>query len=195
TVAAYVNETNILLIDLRTGKLLHDKEGVRAPLMQLHFTAREEVVCRAEDGSIHYWSSATGKATKKPLSLFAANTARPLVSDLSPDGKRLAALDENGILRVLEGKKELWNINTADEGMASQVRFSPDGSTLALCRPGGIALLNALTGKRGLTLQIAPNIETHAQWSPNGRMIAVSEVGADTVTLWEVATGRKRPTL
>ncbi len=193
SLAAVVRETAIHLINAHTGKLLHEQAEPRTPLLQVRLLGKNEVVCRGEDGSLRYWDTATGAGTKI-VTLLAADEPRPIVSDLSADGKRVAAADEAGTVRVLEGKKELWKAKAAEEGIPSQLRFSPDGATLAACQQGGVILFDAATGKRRQGL-VSGDGETRVVWSRDGRMLAVANAGKEEVAVWEVATGRKRQTL
>jgi WD40 repeat protein len=193
-VAASLRETDIHLIDLRTGKLLHRPDGPRTPLLQVRFTGKGEVVCRGEDGSLRFWDAATGRG-RTVLKVFGADDPPPATIDLSPDGKRLATVDDAGKLRVLEGKKELWKAETTEEAVPSLLRFSPDGAWLAACHVGGVLILDAATGKRRHALVVESGDEFEVQWSPDGRMLAVAVAGRDEVTVWEVGTGRKRQTL
>ncbi len=194
TVAAYARETDIHLIDLRTGKFLHEPTETRTPLVQVRFRGQGEVLCRGEDGSLRFWNPATGRGNKL-VPVLAADESQPSVIDLSLDGCRVAAVDPAGNFRVLEGKKELWKANTTEEGIPAQLHFSPDGTLLAACHEGGVLLLDAATGKRRLALVVAADGEFRVQWSRDGRMLAVADSATNEVTIWELATGRKRRTL
>jgi WD40 repeat protein len=193
-VAAVVIETSIHLIDLRTGKLLHEPAAARTILTAVRFASKTEVVCLGEDGSLRSWDPSNGKPIKVER-LLPADEPEPGLTDLSPDGRRLAVVDDAGTLRVLQGKKELWNTKSTDKDVPSQLRFSHDGASLAVVREGGIAILDAATGKRRAALVIGGDGDFEIQWSRDGRMLAVANTGLDEVSVWEVATGRKRQTL
>src|SRR5207237_1348369 len=77
----------------------------------------------------------------------------------------------------------------------SPLAFSPDGRLLATARRGGdLVLLDAATGAEVRLLPTAfPSVTP--VFSPDGRSLAVATLipgKAPTLSLWEVATGKKR---
>lgn len=112
----------------------------------------------------------------------------------SPDGKRSAILQEDG-LHVREGKKDLWKSDAELAGRATDLRFSPDGRLLAVSYPNVILVREAATGKSRLTIPLQEDDDHHLGWSRDGRMLAVAGLNQSAVSVWEVATGLIRQRL
>ncbi len=186
--AAAGSGNTIVLIDLKTGQALH--ENLRFPaLLQVRWLGRQLVACSGMDRGVRTWDPATGKLVRSQPTSEGVDLEP---ADLSPDGKRLALLGEEG-LRVFEGKKELWK---GDEGTAEAtcVRFSPDGRSLAVAYALSVEVRDSATGKirRTLALNTNPVAGHQMSWSRDGRLLAVAGGEHNEVPVWELATGRIR---
>ena len=109
----------------------------------------------------------------------------------SPNGTTLAAGDRAGNVSAWSvptgGLRQQWIAHAAE---VVQLRFSPDGQTLATRDRGIIKLWNGLSGEcRHTLLGHRPRIRDLA-FAPDGRTLA--SAGQDgTVRFWHVATGRE----
>ena len=72
------------------------------------------------------------------------------------------------------------------KGWINAIRFSPDGTQLAVGGGIGVWLYDVRTGKE---ISLFPGICRALAFSPDGRFLVNG--GGDATTLWEVATGRK----
>jgi RNA polymerase sigma factor (sigma-70 family) len=79
-------------------------------------------------------------------------------------------------------------------GRIDGASFSPDGKTLALASMQGVTLWDLATGKEVRRLS-APGVSAllnneSVAFSPDGKLLAASGGGAQTVHLWEASTGK-----
>ena len=130
-------------------------------------------------------------ATMTPIGPPLAPTIHPIpgVMTLSPDGTRAAtvSITQTEVLDVTTGHS-LW---TAPGGGLTPPRFSPDGSRLAV---GGfdsnVRVHDATTGQPLATRNLnAGNIFFGPDWSPNGRLLAVSAIGLTGPMILDADTG------
>jgi RNA polymerase sigma factor (sigma-70 family) len=123
----------------------------------------------------------------------------------SPDGKVLASSGLN------QGGIRLWDVATGrplrllaktDNGEVRDLAFSPDGKLLAAGRhdyavqvwdlAAGLPLAVAAQWNEGLKVKHSLHgLHARVAFSPDGRMLAVGRPDG-SVTLWELATGRRR---
>jgi WD40 repeat protein/serine/threonine protein kinase len=118
----------------------------------------------------------------------------------SPDSRRLASADHNGVVKVwdvLTGQVVFPPFQAHDKPCGS-VAYSPDGRYLATTCRDEVKIWDAETGAwsrtlEGYSAQDAKVNFTYAVFSPDGRYLAAS--GHKDVKLWEVTTGQKLLTL
>jgi WD40 repeat protein len=164
------------------------------------------------DHAVRFWSVRSGRLVR---SLQGARA--PVESiDWSPDGRMLAAASADGPVRVW--RADTWrqigmlqeafpDIGKGDSVGASEVRFSPNGRTLAVVSvasysgvPGHmlskVVLWDWRTRKRERTLPDDPNRWRAAvAFSPTGNTLAVATAGValeGDVIMWDAASGRQR---
>lgn len=151
---------------------------------RLFFTPDGEVLIAGDKDGITFWSVETGER----LSQLKKNY-RPA---LSADGRLLACV-EAGMkihLRRVPSGEVVRDLNAGWEDLtyASEMAFTPDGKSLALANDKGVRFYSVETG--ALERIIAPGSHPlHLAFSPDGKLL----VGAtnDTLTVWDVASGRE----
>jgi len=160
--------------------------------------------------AIYLWETATGKPVAqlegRQVALPTDDAfvmSRQNVPDFSyvafaPDGKTLASGHLHGLVRFwdLPSRREQRHFRGPTSDGFVHLAFAPDGKELA-CWGSAIRLCRPAKGKqlRFFGEQEALRIACVA-YSPDGRMLASgssgSEIGDDTVHLWETATGIER---
>ncbi|MBL8792887.1 MAG: PQQ-binding-like beta-propeller repeat protein [Planctomycetia bacterium] len=134
-----------------------------------------------------------GKETVSVLLDRASTQLTPM--DLAPNGQRLA-VQEDGKVRVLDaetGKKvnELGDKEARRlDGTVGIVKFSPDGTILAVGSPRQIRLWDVATSMARLTLPLPGYGAVRLAFSPDGSVLAVSEPDRQRVGLWSIAEGK-----
>jgi hypothetical protein len=147
------------------------------------------VVTAGWDRVLLFWDPGTGRLRRRRVE----SADEFSIPQLLPDGKRYLVVGADKLLRLgeLDTGKELrafrWHVNGHDFALA------PDGRTFAEAVPDArdIRLLDAATGKELHTLRGAQPFAGGFTFAPDSRtLFAWSE--DRTVTVWDVATGRKR---
>jgi WD40 repeat protein len=136
-----------------------------------------------------------GRGSKKVIKVF-----RPKTNELafSPDGKALWATETSRIHRweVAKGRElPTFKVEGIDSRNLSWCLPSPDGRTLLVWSVGGtpppVLLVDAANGKVLHRLGVTRGQPHRQAFSPDGRTLAIEE-GGGNVSLWEVASGRRR---
>ncbi|NUQ01988.1 MAG: WD40 repeat domain-containing protein, partial [Armatimonadetes bacterium] len=142
--------------------------------------------------TVRLWDVATRRPRGGPL---VGHTANVMCLAFSPDSRLLATGAADSTVR-------LWEVPTGRPHgrplsghvqWVGAVSFSPDGLTLAShgCQDGKLVLWDLATGRP--RLQAEPrNIgqEVQLAFSPDGALVTAAD--ADTVCIWETATGKLR---
>ncbi|WP_165244953.1 WD40 repeat domain-containing serine/threonine protein kinase [Paludisphaera soli] len=114
---------------------------------------------------------------------------------VSPDGLRLASVDDSGRVRVRDAETGGMVAEYASGVQSFAVRYSPDGGSLAVAdREGRILILEAESARLVRTIN-GDDIELRAlAYSPDGRTLAAGGLGR-VVRLWDPKTGDELLTL
>lgn len=181
---AVLAELRALRNDTADGALRKRIENVLGGIELQHPGGLVVVFPRGEITHNELWAWCDGREVQ-----LTANATMEADLALSPDGKHLlfsTTPDHHDF-----GVHDLHTIELATGGEVLQDRghggaFSPDGVHVAILRRDGLVLRGL---DRDQERRLAPELgEVHeAQWSPNGRFLAV-ESGGDVVVL-EAATG------
>jgi WD40 repeat protein len=105
----------------------------------------------------------------------------------SPDGKRIATGDIDGLFRVRDGASgAVICSNRFGDGVLSPSAWSPDGRRVAVvCIDGGV-ILDTATGKRLVTFKAADDFLGTVSWSPDGRRLATGG-SKNVLRIWSSA--------
>jgi WD40 repeat protein/transcriptional regulator with XRE-family HTH domain len=131
--------------------------------------------------------------TKSGKIVSALSPFNTLIADISysPDGTKIAAASQDGIVRIYDSAtaKILIEFN-ANPGGIEQIAFSPDGGHLAIANDNGDIIYDTATGKIILTLAgHGDGIRSSGiAFSPDGKRIATTGNDA-TVKIWNSETG------
>ncbi|HUI42054.1 MAG TPA: hypothetical protein VL523_08805 [Terriglobia bacterium] len=131
-------------------------------------------------------SQAAGEALREQ---FAMPVAAGGSFDLSPDGRLLAAVEDDGSVSVVDtaSGNVIRTFGAQGAGGLSMVRFSPNGRLLAAALPGGVAIWDVSSGS---SLRTFPVQAASLAFSPDGRWLAVGEgAGAMAIRIFDVPSG------
>jgi WD40 repeat protein len=136
------------------------------------------------------WDVATGKELCRCDDVL--NAPR-----LSPDGKTVAQLESAALGKDEEGRLILRDVASGAvrhllSDLIFSLTFSPDGRTLAIVQGAGMEhiLLVRTDGRLGPRME-SPGEVRAVTFAPDGRMLATAG-HAETVRLWETASGHER---
>jgi WD40 repeat protein len=141
---------------------------------------------------VRLWSTATGKLRAGPFE----HQHQVQCANLTPDGKRLIVADKGKLVRIWDvaARKEICTFGYDTElggaaGYITPSAISPDGKWYALpAEDGTIRLHDTTTGAPGPSLK-GPATKSPLAVSPDSsHLVSGSQ---DTVTVWNVATGRE----
>ncbi len=147
---------------------------------------------RAAGWGMRQWDTASAKPAPGPVGWAACTAWLPAVS---PDGKRLAGIDQTGEVRIYgpDGPPI-----TCAGGRAAGVRvrpaFSPDGKLLACGDNGTVRVWDAATGQLIRTLAVGKGSVAAVAFSPDGRSLAAGGPQPG-VRVWDTRTWQDRPAL
>jgi WD40 repeat protein len=177
---------------------------LRHPSADVVFSADGKTLISATPSEVRIWDVATGKELRrKGLHPGRFGDGRGWSSRLSPDGRLLAVQESEAGRRLVTGAvhvlstasgKELCRFPVGAESLW-RFSFSPDGKILGVPsrdKDGAysIHLWDVPAGKLRSVVKHKFSISTPV-FSPDGKLLAVSENGNSTLHLWDTATGRE----
>ncbi|WP_404785763.1 toll/interleukin-1 receptor domain-containing protein [Altericista sp. CCNU0014] len=136
------------------------------------------------DGKVVLW-----KLDGSSRTCFAGNQAGVYDLAFSPDGRVLASVGKEGILRLCyTDGQPVKTLDRPHDGKGWEVSFSPDGKFLASSDSRGRVFLRKANGTflKSLGAEATPNAEvTYFSFSPNSQTLATASKDG-TVKLWTV---------
>ena len=143
-----------------------------------------------EDGTITLWDVRRLEQIGKPLR---GHRVEVVHMDFSPDGGLLASIDDTGVILLwdVERHRRIGPLR-GHAGTVLGVAFGPDGRALASGGDDEIVLWDV--GRRRLAAPIRGHIEfvEGIAFSPDGRTLASGSSADGELSLWNVATRRRR---
>jgi WD40 repeat protein len=193
TFAAAIDQSGgIRIWDPKTGK---GPEAERLPALSgPGYSADGKTIwCLAIDNKLHGFEAATGKPIK--VTELPADEDVPMYWD--PVTRRAISLNGGEELEFqiidVDTAKQVQKFSLPATGGFPFIAFCPsDRNRLALFGQGSVSVVNASTGKTIRTFSLGKSDElpmSRGAISPDGRLVAVTSLG---LTVWEVATGKKR---
>jgi WD40 repeat protein len=187
-----------LVLDLATRKECGRIEGHAVEMTAFAFSPDGTRIATADShGLIRIWNAESLRPLSKPLG-HRNTVAR---AELSPDGKRLLTWAQ------WDGTVFVWDLATGaplraftaysdpDLGGARPA-FTPDGLCVVLGTKDRLVARDIQTGlERPLPGELAKQPFGAAVFAPNGTAVLTYPLLADTVTVWDWPSGRKRFTL
>ncbi|KAK5312608.1 hypothetical protein LTR93_011270 [Exophiala xenobiotica] len=197
------SDCTIRLWDVATGLTSQEFEGHKALVEGVAFSPDgKRLASASEDGSVRLWDVAKG-STLQTLESEVRPDTTGYISPLdrvvyhvafSPDGKRLASGQWNGMVKLWDVAtgSALQTLANAHNNYVSDVAFSPDGKWLASASGEGIIKLweaaGGLRGSAPRTLEGHDRFVRKVTFAPDSKRLA--SAGADgTVRVWDVETG------
>jgi WD40 repeat protein/beta-lactamase regulating signal transducer with metallopeptidase domain len=152
------------------------------------------------DKTIRLWDLALGKE----VAVLSGHTDVVRCLAFSPDGKTLASASTDKTVRlwdVAAGKEK--KVVARFEVGAAGVAFSPDGKLLALCAshdsnaslPGGIMLWDLAADAERTPFAGSKVSALSVAFSPDGKLLASASPSANSVNVWDVASGKRVATV
>src|SRR5262249_1859505 len=146
----------------------------------------------SDDGAVCLWEVATGKR----VFALGVHTLHVSAVEFAPDGQTLASVGWNGVIR-------LWSVATGKLVGTVPVGEGRDGFTncgfaaggkqlAAVDNDGVVQLWDVASEKEVHHFQVPAPWHRHPIFSPDGRWVASTSEREHVVTVWEVATGKKR---
>jgi WD40 repeat protein len=209
-------EKRVRILDVMAGKQIRQWDGgpdLASPApMAWDPKGQQLAACLGNPPKIQVWAANTGEET-----LVISGPALGLRElSWSPDGQRLACLDDTGRIYDLAAKRSVPLQRTLDQdGKAERLVWKPDGSRVALLGPGprgegSLKFYDADSGKLALDQQGMPKPDAVALrarlgqdvynqgvqslvWNENGLQAAGHAMlgpGSNMLVVWDAQVGR-----
>jgi WD40 repeat protein len=196
TLAWMTRDNTVRLSEVATGKVLHEWLGppnVMPSSVSVSPDSRTLAIACQSENDIHLYETATGKEVRRLIGPPKGQYVQTVYCvAFSPDGKTLVSSARDDILRFWDAAtgKEMRQVKL--KSFAPQLAFSPDGAILAT-GGGNVDLWETGTGKllRSCERDDDGHIESLA-FSPDGKTVAAARSNSQALSLWGVASGKKR---
>jgi WD40 repeat protein len=182
-------------LDALTGKPAGSWPGPLDTVSAVAFSPDGRTVVSADGGALRVWDAA-GKILQAPSGPDPGFSALAF----SPDGKGLVASGAD--LLFLDGRtlRERFRVYTAGDGklpvLPQAVDVSPDGRlTAAVGNDGEIVLVDARLGKVVRTLRRPGWFARMVAFGPQGKKLYATSTRGEDLRVWDVDSGKERPTL
>ncbi|HTU18961.1 MAG TPA: sigma-70 family RNA polymerase sigma factor [Gemmataceae bacterium] len=182
--------TILRVFDFASGKDVVPTFGHRSSVSSISFTpGKQRVVTASQDGTIRFWEPATGQEWHR--------------RSVARDGFYPPQLRRDGRTYLTFGADKLYRLHDLSNGEEQTTlrghdsksyifTLSPDRNTLASTNADkAVRLLNPETGQVRHILFTAKEEVSGMAFTPDGRNLVVW-TDERIVTMWDVATGRKR---
>jgi WD40 repeat protein len=170
----------------QSGELLKTLSGERKYAGDcVAFSPDGRIIASTGRGDVMLWKTESGEE----LRTLSGHTDTVMWVTWSPDGKMLATSSQDRTIRLWNAKSGETLQTLPDSHVRGQV-FSPDSRTLVYSKGspghgGTVHLLDIETGQEKETL---PVLALSLAWSPNNRILAVSEFSG-VVRTWDLDAG------
>jgi WD40 repeat protein/transcriptional regulator with XRE-family HTH domain len=194
-VATTLDDSEVLLLDVKTGERILTFQGMSSPIVLGQPSADGKLlVASTRDGNVHVWEMETGQEIRR-FSVGGGGYARAhdheLIVAISPDS-RLVTVTASGQTHVweIESGEVLYRFEHEHWGWFFVPQFTDDSRLLLAAVEPAVSLWDLTTGQEVET-DLPPGFE--GLLSPDGRVYAQAFVGdsEQDVVLWDVATGRE----
>jgi WD40 repeat protein len=199
TVTSVSLDDTVRVWDVASGKELRRTGGMKALFSTPTFTPDGRLLLlERRVGEVRLWDVTAGTEPRRfkvvpPKDPFhAAGGGGVHAAALTSDGKRVAAHDADGTVRVWDAGtgKELCRIKPNVGGGASLILFAPDGETLAV-HDGGftLRLFDVASGKELRRLKVSNGPAAAMAFAPDGKTLIAPGIGS--MDLWDIARGER----
>jgi len=188
SIASSSKDRTIDIWSVSDGSLQKTLKGHAQALTSVAFSPHSALLASgSDDNTIKLWEMKKGELTRT----LSGHTNSVLSVAFSPTGTTLASGSRDNTVR-------LWDVATGAEvrtlvghsALVSSVAFSPDGKTVASGSwDKTIKLWNVVSGSELMLLKAHSDRVSSVVFSPDGRTLAAG--GYDSITLWDVDSGRK----
>jgi WD40 repeat protein len=182
----------VSLWNVKTSREVHRLRQPRFSVPAVLFAegGRSVIAGPTAHGAIRRWQTDSGE--ELPFIDGEERTATHRLA-ISPEGKTLAVSDTKGVVRLYDvaTRQELCQVKTG-AGEGGPLALGPGGSLLAVSDGnGGVRLVDTA---RSALRRVCPQDSLRAlAFSADGQLLATG--GSGPIRLWEVATGKERPSL
>ena len=180
------DEGNIKIWDIVTGNAIFKLRRYN-PVDELCFAADGKTFATAENSNeINIW----GIEFDKPEPKSGLKTGDEVITsiDMTPDGKLLAAKDEDNSITLFDVEKS--RIINEFEGYSEDIKISDDGRTLATTEDDmkSIRIINLASGKTERLFRGHNTEVISFDFSPDGRYLASGSAGG-MIKIWDIQHG------